>query len=105
MDILKALQYGWPDSKYSLVGHDYSGLKWAGTDTKPTLDDIEEAWNEYVKKAKYIDDRRIQYSEGAKLHEMIVALWEKVVEGKSEKCDEIQIFRQRVKNMYPKGDE
>ena len=42
-------------------------------------------------------------AQGITDHEMNVALWEKVVENRSESANAIQIKREAVKTKYPKG--
>ena len=45
MDITQALQVGWPQGKWSLVGNDYSGLTWIGPGNPPTLEELQVAWD------------------------------------------------------------
>jgi hypothetical protein len=44
MDISRALQEGWPEGKWSLIGNDYSGLTWIGPGEPPTMEELEAAW-------------------------------------------------------------
>tara|TARA_R100000664_G_scaffold28725_1_gene40158 strand:+ start:2027 stop:2350 length:324 start_codon:yes stop_codon:yes gene_type:complete len=37
-------------------------------------------------------------------HDLIVALWEKVVEGRSESADALEVKRQEVKTAHPKPE-
>ncbi len=44
MILSTALAHGWPDAQWSLTGNDYSTLIWHGPGDKPTLAEIETAW-------------------------------------------------------------
>ena len=50
MDIFCVLSNFYKGQQWSIRGHEYGGLKWNETNTlpKPTLEEIEEKWNEYV---------------------------------------------------------
>ena len=37
-------------------------------------------------------------------YDLIVALWEKVMEGRGENADSLEIDRQKVKNTHPKPE-
>jgi len=45
IDIARALQIGWPQGKWSLIGNDYSGLTWIGPGDAPTMEELQEAWD------------------------------------------------------------
>ena len=45
MDISQALQIGWPQGKWSLVGNNYSGLTWIGPGEQPTMEELQAAWD------------------------------------------------------------
>ena len=53
----------------------------------------------FRKANKYKEDRQKEYPS---ISEMIVALWEKVVENRQESSDELQSKRTAIKNKYPK---
>lgn len=57
---------------------------------------------EYKATVKYKDERKAEYPI---TDELIVALWESVVEGDNTAKDEIQIKRLEVKSKYPKPSE
>ena len=49
------------------------------------------------------EQRQSRYTdEGAKPNEMIIALWEKVMESRPDSADALEIKRQQVKTKYPK---
>ena len=62
-----------------------------GTRVKQSTNRIEEK-----RKAEYI-------AKCLTPEKLIIALWEKVVEGRSEEADKLQAERQKVKEKYPKG--
>jgi hypothetical protein len=45
IDIARALQIGWPQGKWNLIGNDYSGLTWFGPGDAPTMEELQEAWD------------------------------------------------------------
>lgn len=45
IDIARALQIGWPQGKWSLIGNDYSRLTWIGPGDAPTMEELQEAWD------------------------------------------------------------
>lgn len=55
-------------------------------------------------KDAFVDGQRIDaYNDrGASIDELVVALWERVVEGDSASSDAIEIIRQKVKQDFPK---
>lgn len=44
MDIANALLSGFPGTKWKLEGNDYAKLDWFGPGEKPTLEELEAAW-------------------------------------------------------------
>ena len=91
-----------PKVEYSLDGDDYSGLKWIKGDALPTLQEVEAA-DADLWKLNYILERLAAYNkEGATTHNLIVALWERVVENRPQASDDLEIIRQDIKNRYPK---
>jgi hypothetical protein len=45
MDISLAISYAYPSAEWSLSGNDYDTLIWHGPGEKPTLADIQSAWD------------------------------------------------------------
>ena len=45
MDISLAISYAYPSAEWSLSGNDYNTLIWHGPGEKPTLADIQSAWD------------------------------------------------------------
>ena len=66
------------------------------------LKELEDEWDSKA----YQRSRNLEYTyRGATTSQLIVALWEKVVEGKSDLSDEIQKQRLNVKKSIPKTKE
>ena len=71
--------------------------------TEKEILEIEEA-KANLPKPTYQELRANEYLEkGLTTDKLIVALWEKVVEGRSEEADKLQAERVKVKEKYPKG--
>lgn len=54
---------------------------------------------ELKKRKPYHENRRAEYP---KIEELVEALWENLVEGRTEKAEAIQKLRQEIKKKYPK---
>tara|TARA_S200002703_G_C3766172_1_gene235852 strand:- start:738 stop:1079 length:342 start_codon:yes stop_codon:yes gene_type:complete len=70
--------------------------------TPPTEEEIDaeiKRLDEEYEKQAYT---RLRQSEYPTINALIVALWEKVVEGRSESADALEVKRQEVKNANPK---
>ena len=48
MDIANALLSGFPGAKWKLEGNDYAKLDWFGPGEKPTVEQIEDAWQALI---------------------------------------------------------
>ena len=46
MDIAAAVAYARPGEQWMLVEYDYEGLEWLDETEKPTLEELELAWNQ-----------------------------------------------------------
>lgn len=70
-------------------------LKWAETNTPTPADPEPEPTVQELREEEY--NKR-----GATIDALTVALWEKVVEGRSSTADGLQVIRESVKEEYPK---
>lgn len=88
--------------RYS-VGETYDSLVWEDEKIPaPTLEQLKEDSEDYKKhraKTIYKSQRRNDYPSH---EELIISLWEKVIENNSTGADELQIQRQKVKENFPK---
>lgn len=95
-----------PDSQWSLDGDDYEGLQWMDNSIpKPSREELDNAYADYMRKHGYVSKRERAYEDrGCTTHALICALWERVVEGRPEESDAIQIIRESVKEDFPKPE-
>jgi len=85
--------FGWSDSKNKV----YENLVIHGDQEKPTQEFLE---SELVKlQSDYARNREAEYPS---LNDLIVALWEGVVEERMASIMELEVQRQAVKEKYPK---
>jgi hypothetical protein len=75
MDIVGALIYKYSGKEFTIVGTDYSGLEWQDPSPKPTLEDLQEAYVEYV--ALGIDPYKQQDWDGLQESLVISPLFQK----------------------------
>ena len=78
-------------------------LKWLSSEiNKPNDKEIDDEVNrlqaEYDAKS-YARNRQQNFPNE---HDLLVALWEKVIEGRSESADALEVKRQEVKTAHPK---
>ena len=106
-DAVQALKNLTPDAKFTLVGNSYAGLEWFSDNiTKPTEAQIEaecaKLKTEYDA-LQYSRDRERAYNKAELYdHELLIALWEKVMESNSTAADALQVKRSKVKTDNPK---
>jgi hypothetical protein len=105
MDIFKAIIYEWPNAKFTISNNDYRELKWFNNSPKPSFEQIVEAWEGYKNKAQYLDFRKAEYQKQMSAHDMLIALWESVIEGRNDKVNSLQAKRLKIKEQFPKGDQ
>ena len=84
----------------------YKDIIWSGDGDKPdvaTLKKLIDKVEKEDKKNEYKKTRENQYLENELfVSNLIVALWEKIVEGRSEGADKIQKIRTQIKKDIPK---
>lgn len=70
---------------------------------KPTEEHLQQLWDEKYE-LEYLNSIIVnkRKSEYPAMDELIVALWEKIVEGKDDLVNQIQEKRQLIKDTYPK---
>ena len=106
-DAVQALKNLTPNAKFTLVGNDYEGLEWFSEDiTKPTKAQIEAECAKLKTEhdaLQYSRDRERAYNKAELYdHELLIALWEKVMESDSTAADALQVKRNKVKTDNPK---
>ena len=58
MDIAAAVQYARPGEQWMLVEYDYDGLEWLDETEKPTLGELELAWDQLNLEAEQKKNKR-----------------------------------------------
>ena len=81
------------------IGEGVQITKWLSANPQPTESEIETAHAEWESE-KYARDRKAEYPS---IDELIVALWENVVEERAASVIELETQRQAVKTKYPKS--
>lgn len=103
----EAMHHAHAGKQYGVVGPAYEDITWSEPDEpKPTAASLEAVWNtiktDYAN--RIVDDqRRLEYPS---TDELIVALWEKLVETdglSTTDIDAIQARRVQVKEDHPKS--
>lgn len=92
---------------YSCAGQEYEGITWAEPELpKPTREELQVIW-ETIKDNEQAKERNAnRFMAYPKIDELVVALWEKLVEQdglSSAMINDIQQRRAEVKALYPKG--
>lgn len=84
--------------------NDYDTIVW----TNPEEAVSKEVLNAKVAEMQSAEDatqyQRDRLQEYPTTNDLIVALWEKVVEGRSESADALEVKRQQVKTAHPKSE-
>jgi hypothetical protein len=76
-------------------------LAWDGPDPQPTSEELEAAWTQ-IQGAYDNDYARKRLEEYPSVDELVVALWEGVVEERMAAVTQLEIKRQAVKAKHPK---
>ena len=76
-------------------------IRWDGPDTQPTQEELETAWVA-IQTAYDNDYARKRLEEYPSVDELVVALWEGVVEERMASVTQLEIKRQAVKAKHPK---
>ena len=77
-------------------------IEWNGTDPQPTQQELESAWSEIEAHRLANEYKDLRQAEYPSLDDLIVALWEGVVEERMASVTALEALRQAVKTKYPK---
>lgn len=89
--------------QYGVRGPNYEDISWFEETPKPSREELAQLWEQIkdeVSLEKVHRERSIPGRYPSK-DELIVALWEKVIEGKSDYADQLQAQRLAIKKQYP----
>lgn len=102
----QAMHHGYAGKMYGCVDETYEGINWFEEDEpKPTREELEAIWETIkdVETNRALDDeRKMAYPT---TEELVVALWEKLVETDgltSQAISDLQQLRLSVKQQFPK---
>ncbi|MCW1908613.1 MAG: hypothetical protein KIH63_004700 [Candidatus Saccharibacteria bacterium] len=104
-NLCRALRHKFPELVFSVTGEDYNSLIIHNDLPKPTIEEVEVALRELAvedEKIKYIQKRNAEYPS---INQMVVCLWEMVVENRPEDAKALQKIREVIKKKYPMVDE
>jgi len=85
------------------VGQGVYIAEWKSAQPQPSTAEIETAHNEWQAEYDSQEYARKRQSEYPSLNELIVALWENVIEERAASVIELEAKRQDVKTKYPKS--
>jgi hypothetical protein len=97
--------YSDKDWRFSETAISYEELEWFDTSPKPTPEDVAQKYQEIVDNQWRQEHAAVRATEYPPIEELIIALWEKLVEQDgltSEKISAIQDKRTEIKEKYPK---
>ena len=77
-------------------------IEWSGSDPQPTEAELQSAWDSYVAEQAATQYQRDRQAEYPSIDELVVALWEGVVEERMASVTALEADRQAVKTKYPK---
>lgn len=89
---------------YGVRGPLYDDITWMETTPKPTREELMAKWETIKDEValRKIHQQRSMPGNYPSRDDMIVALWEMVVENRPEKATELQARREQIKQQYPK---
>lgn len=98
----QAMHHAYAGRQYGCTGSTYEGIEWLEDSPKPTREELETIWNDIKAdyKAQAIGfERKMNYPP---TEELIVAMWEKMVEVDGLTSDDIAAIQE--KRMQVKAD-
>lgn len=89
---------------YGVRGPGYEDITWMEPGPKPSKEELLSKWETIKEEVRLrrISQQRSTPGEFPSKDELLIALWEKVVEGRSESADRLQARRLEIKAKYPK---
>jgi hypothetical protein len=78
--------------------------EWGGPDPQPTQEELEVVWAQHLAELNAKEYSRKRKAEYPSIDELIVALWEGVVEERMASVTALEGLRQAVKDKYPKSE-
>lgn len=90
--------------QYGVRGPNYEDITWLESTPMPTREELDAKWEEIKDKValRKIAQQRSAPGQYPSKDELIVALWEMIMENRPEYAQELQARREGVKALYPK---
>ena len=91
--------------QYGVRGPNYDDISWMESEPMPSKEHLTELWETIAEETRLrrIAQQRSTPGEYPSRDEMIVALWEMVVENRPETAEALQARREEIKAKYPKN--
>ena len=102
-DIVKAIRAINPNAKVSVNADDLDQITWHDGTAEISKADIQAKMAELQTEYDAQDYARNRQAEYPSINDLIVALWENVVEERAASVIELEAKRQDVKTKYPNG--
>ena len=90
--------------QYGVRGPNYEDITWLESEPMPSKEELAAKWEE-IKEAvalRKVAEARSMPGNYPSRDDMIVALWEMIVEDRPEKAQELQARRAEIKAQFPK---
>ena len=92
----------YPEAVWSMDGDEYSGLNWRDESPKPTQEELDAHYQDYVENSKYKDDRQRAYIErGLTLEARLVAILDLFERDDRTALNNVIRIRDEVDALYP----
>lgn len=90
---------------YGVKGPNYEDITWMEETPKPSVEEMMEKWEEIKDEvnARKIAQLRSCPGKYPSKEDLVVALWEMIVEERPEYAQKLQAIREQVKLEYPKS--
>jgi hypothetical protein len=91
--------------QYGVRGPNYEDITWLESVPMPTREELASKWEEIKEEVvlRRIAEQRSSPGNYPSKDEMLVALWEMVVEGRPAAAEALQTRRQEIKSQFPKS--
>jgi hypothetical protein len=90
--------------QYGVRGPAYEDITWMESEPMPSREDLIAKWETIKDQValRKVHDKRSMPGHYPSRDDMIVALWEMVVENRPEKAQDLQARREYIKQQFPK---
>jgi hypothetical protein len=90
--------------QYGVRGPNYEDITWMEDESMPTKQELLDKWEEIKEEVtlRRVASMRSAPGQYPSKDDMIVALWEMVVENRPEFADQLQAKRIEIKQLFPK---